>query len=492
MPGVVVNTGVRVGGTGVEVAPSSTFFVVGTALRGRTATPFAVRSMADFENEFGAYDSNCTLHQHIETFFEEGGVRAVVQRLVGPDAEAGSVSLLDVDEDICMTVTAANSGAWSSDINIDIVKTGSTYSLVVKLDDVTVLSSSSLASTADGIALINNLIPHLVVATAGASSLLLDTQNESLSAGDDDIDNVLFTNDVFVAALDNFGDDLGTGAVAIPEKHGSTVWAGLRDHAIASKRIAICSFAEGDNSADAISSAASYGGSSAGDKSAASHMAFYWPSVSAPDGNGGARTISPESYVAAARARNIIANGGPWKPAAGVSSSAKFIVGLVSDGLATKVNKTVGNALDEGRVNAIRVIDGQIRIYGARSASADENNWRYITYRDTVNQIATNCENALEKYVFSPIDSRKNLFGAISSSITTILETVKDNGGLYPMVDALGTQVDRGYSIEVSDALNPITELAQGKIAAKVGVRVAGVADLVTLTITKSSLTAAL
>ena len=60
------------------------------------------------------------------------------------------------------------------------------------------------------------------------------------------------------------------------------------------------------------------------------------------------------------------------------------------------------------------------------------------------------------------------------------------------MVDTLGTQVDRGYSIEVSDALNPITELAQGKIAARVGVRVAGVADLVTLTITKSTLTAAL
>ena len=50
MPGVVVNTGVRVGGTGVEVAPSSTFFVVGTAERGRTATPFVVRSMFVFRH----------------------------------------------------------------------------------------------------------------------------------------------------------------------------------------------------------------------------------------------------------------------------------------------------------------------------------------------------------------------------------------------------------------------------------------------------------
>ena len=492
MPGVVVNTGVRVGGTGVEVAPSSTFFVVGTAFRGRTATPFAIRSMADFENEFGGYDSNCTLHQHLETFFEEGGVRAIVQRLVGPAAAAGSNTFLDVDEDVCMTVTAANPGSWSSSIDVEIVNAGSTFSLAVKVDGVTVVSSSSLASTAAAIALINNTAPHLVVATAGASSLMLDTQTETLSAGDDDIDNGAFTNDDFVEALDNFGDDLGTGAVAIPEKYGSTIWGGLRDHAEATKRIAICGFDEADSADDAITSAGGYAGTTAGEKSAASHVAFYWPMVSAPDGNGGTRTLSPESYVAAVRAKNIIANRGPWKPAAGISSAARFIVGLVSDGSATKVNKSVGNVLDEGRVNAIRIIDGQIRIYGARSVSADENNWRYITYRDTVNQVATTCERALEQYVFSPIDSRKNLFGAISSSITSILDTVKDNGGLYPMVDAFGSQVDRGYSIEVSDALNPITELAQGRIVARVGVRVAGVADLITLTITKSSLTAAL
>ena len=492
MPGVVVNTGVRVGGTGVEVAPSSTFFVVGTAERGRTATPFVVRSMANFEAEFGEYDANCTLHQHIETFFEEGGIRAVVQRLVGPSATKGTVSLLDTANDVCMTLTAANPGAWSSSITVAIVNAGSTFSLVVKVDGVTVVSSSSLSTTAAAIALINNTAPHLVVATAGVSSLILDTQSETLTAGDDDIDNVLFTNANFVAALANFGDDLGTGAVAIPEKNGATIWAGLRDHAADSKRIAICSFAEAGSADEAIAGAANYAGTTSGAKSIASHMAFYWPSVSAPDGNGATRTLSPESYVAAIRAKNIIANSGPWKPAAGVSSSAKFIVGLVNNGVATKVNKTVGNALDVGRVNAIRVIDGQIRIYGARSASADETNWRYITYRDTVNQIATDCESSLEKYVFSPIDSRKNLFGAISSSLTTILEVVKDNGGVYAMVDTLGTQVDRGYSIEVSDALNPITELAKGKIAARVGVRVAGVADLVTLTITKSTLTAAL
>ena len=492
MPGVVVNTGVRVGGTGVEVAPSSTFFVVGTAARGREATPFAVRSMTEFEAEFGQYSSDCTLHQHIETFFGEGGVRAVIQRLVGEDAEAGTVDLIDDDSAVCITLTAANAGAWSSDIEVVIVESGAAYSLTITLDGATVLSSSSLGTAAAGIALINSRIPGLLTATAGASDNNPGTQTETLSPGDDDIDNATFDNDVFVAALDNFGDDLGTGAVAIPEKNGATIWDGLRDHASTTRRIAICGFAEGDTKDDALSDTSGYGGTSTTEKSAAGHLSFYWPSVRVSDGNGSLRTISPESYVAGARARGIIANGGPWKPTAGVSSSSQTVGGLITNGAATKVTKVVGNELDEGRINALRVIDGQVRIYGARSASADETNWRYITYRDTVNQVATSCEAALEQYVFSAIDGRKTLFGSISSSLTSILEVIKDKGGLYAMVDVLGTPIDRGYSIEVSDAINPITELAEGRIAAKVGLRVAGVADMITLTITKSTLTASL
>jgi hypothetical protein len=490
MPGVVVNTGVRVGGVGAETSPSSTFFVVGTAMRGRTSAPVVVRSMQDFEKEYGTYGADYTLHQHVRTFFEEGGVRAVVQRVVGSDAEAGSVNLQDADSDTCITLTAANAGDWSSDVSATVVVDGGEFSISVTLDGVEVLSGAGLASPAEAITLINNSLPHLLVATPGASSNNPDNQTEPLAAGDDDLAGLADSD--FVNALELFSEDYGTGAVAAPEKYGSTIWAGLKSHAVEYRRIAICAFDPDASASQAVSSASAYGGANLSAKSAGGHMAFYWPSLTVPDETGGTMDISPESFVAAVRARNIVANGGPWKPAAGVSSAARFVVGLSNNGAVTKVPKSVGNDLDAGRVNAIRVIDGQIRIYGARSASADEVNWRYITYRDTVNQIATNCEKTLEQFVFSPIDSRKNLFGAVSSSLVSILEAVKDLGGLYAMVDALGTQVDRGYSVEVSDALNPIADLADGKIAARIGVRVAGVVDLITLTITKSSLTAAL
>ncbi len=488
MPGVVVNTGVRVGGAGAEQAPSSTLFVIGTSERGRTSA-FTVRSMSEFVAEYGDYTGEGTLHQHVQAFFEEGGIRATVARLVGPAATSGTLALKDSADATCITLNAANAGDWSENLLVDIANETSTFSITVKLKGVTLLSGT-YSTNAAAIAAVNSTLVGLVTATAGVSSNLPDTGSFDFSAGDADLDAV--TDSIAVTALDEFGDELGTGVVAIPERYGSTIWDGLVAHAEENKRVAFASFSHATSYSAAISAAAAYAGTTDAEKSSYGHIAFFWPQVVVPDGVGGSRSISPESYAAAARARQVIATGGPWKPAAGVTSAARFAVGLSANGTATKVPKTISNALDDGRVNAIRVIDGQIRIYGARSASSDSVNWRYITYRDTVNQIATSCEKAIEQYVFSSIDSRKSLFGAISSSLVSVLETVKNSGGLYPMVDALGNDVDRGYSVEVNDSLNPLPELAEGRIAARVGVRVAGVADLITLTITKSSLTAAL
>ena len=488
MPGVVVNTGVRVGGTGAETAPSSTLFVVGTAERGRL-TAYTVRSMTEFETEYGDYAGDANLHQNLQVFFEEGGIRAVVARVVGATTTKGTLVLSDASSGVTMTLAPAGFGSWSSNLQAVVTNNSTAFDLTLNLKGARIFSGT-FATSAAAIAAIAAQIPHLVVATAGASSLLPATVTASLSAGTSDLNNA--TNTEYIAALAQFGEELGTGAVAMPGKNGAAIWTALRDHAQANKRVALASFVSSASYSAAITSASSYAGSTAAEKNANSHIAFYWPQITVPDGTGGARMLTPEVYVAAVRARQIIATGGPWKAAAGVASAARFITNLESNGGATRVSKTIGNALDEGRVNALRIIDGQIRIYGARSASGDNVNWRYITYRDSVNQISTRCEESLEQFVFSSIDTRNTLFGSVSSALVSVLEEVKNNGGLYAMVDGLGNEIDRGYSVEVSDALNPIANLATGQVVARLGVRVAGVADLITLTVTKSSLTATL
>jgi hypothetical protein len=221
-----------------------------------------------------------------------------------------------------------------------------------------------------------------------------------------------------------------------------------------------------------------------GAKSDYGHLAFYWPWVKVPDGAGGSRTISPEGYVAAARADAVNASG-PWRPPAGSVSTARFVTGLNQT-----VTKAIGDSLDVYRINALRVIDGAVRVYGARSASADEVNWKYITFRDTVNLVSSTAEAALEQYTFSVIDARKTVFGKINSALVSIMEDIRAKGGLYELADSRGIPVDRGYSVEVSDAINPVADLANGIIKARVGLRVNAVSDQIQVTITKSTLTA--
>jgi hypothetical protein len=171
-------------------------------------------------------------------------------------------------------------------------------------------------------------------------------------------------------------------------------------------------------------------------------------------------------------------------PGAGLLSEALFVEGLV-----TYVNSATGDGLDEKRINALRKIGNTIRVYGARSASPDEANWRFLSNRDTVNYIAWEAEDRLEDYVFSTIDARGSLFSRIEAALIGLLDPIRLKGGLYEAFDSDGNQVDPGYSVEVSDEINPIVNLAQGKVSAIVNVRVSSVGDQISVTITKSNLT---
>jgi len=195
-------------------------------------------------------------------------------------------------------------------------------------------------------------------------------------------------------------------------------------------------------------------------------------------------TISPEGYVAAKRsiAHNSV---GAWQAYAGLNSVGSFVTGV-----ATSIGKADGDTLDEGYINAIRVIQGAVRIYGARSASTDITNFRYITARDTLNYIVSEAEKSLEDLVFSTIDGRRTVFGRVEARLIALLDPLRTEGGLYEAFDAEGNQIDAGYSVEVSDALNPVTQLATGTVKAKVGVRVSSVADRIEVEIVKSNLTA--
>lgn len=479
MPGVVVTTGVRTGPSGVVIAPSSTWFVAGTAERGPTTVAKAVASLAEFETYYGDYNSSFTLHQQVQTYFEEGGARAYIARTVGASTTSGTLSLNASGAVPSLLLTAANGGVWSSRVEVE-VAVGVSSGFIVKIyfDDVLQFSTGDVADVTAAVNKINGSAVAAIYVTATAtvpSNVLVVAAKTALGAG---VAGASPTAAQLVTALTLFTSNLGAGAVSIVDQFGTTIYDGIIAHAAANNRIAILGFDPASSSSAAISTAAAY----AADTNAGG-AAFYFPHVQIPGLAGTTLSISPEGYVAAKR--SIAHNSyGSWQAGAGLISQADYLTGLASS-----VDKTTGDALDAARVNAIRVIQGTIRIYGARSVSSDETNFRYITYKDTLNYIVVEAERLLEDLVFSTIDGRRTIFGRVEARLIGLLDPIRSAGGLFAAFDGDGNQIDPGYSVEVSDALNPVVQLATGLVKAKCGVRVSSVGDRIEVEVVKSNLT---
>lgn len=482
MPGVVISTSVRTGPSSATVRESSQLFVVGEAERGPSDEPILVESLVDFEAVFGGYVSGTYLHPTIETFFEEGGTRAYIGRVVGPAATVGELTLLSASAADVITLTANGAGAWSADLSVVVTQPtpGSTFKVNLYYEDELVYSTGTVSSAAQAVGRINSstVAAQYVTAAVDNDALIPATLGDTnFSAGS--ADSASITDAMYVTALELFNDSLGSGAVTCPESSTTEVRNGLVAHANAYSRIALLFGGETDSVSTIKATAVDVQ-----TENNAEHAAIYYPWVEVPTSTAGVtRFIPPVGYVAGKRA---IAHNtkGAHLPAAGLLSVAKFVVGLKTD-----INKTVGDDLDENYVNAIRVIQNTIRIYGARSCSSDITNFRYITQQDVVNTIVTECYRSIEDVVFSTIDGRNTVFADIESRLIAVLASVEATGALYPAFTPAGVLIDRGWTAKCNPSLNPSSQLATGLVKASVGVRVSSIGDKIEIDIVKSNLT---
>jgi hypothetical protein len=485
------------------VRESSQLFVVGLAQRGPTNDAVLVQSIAEFENTFGGFVSYSYLHPTVETFFEEGGTQAYVCRVAGETPTTATLALKDATDNTVLTIDANGPGAWGEDVSVQVTNTptGDLFAVILRYQDEVIYSTGNVSTPAQAAGRINlnPIASRYVVATATPGentkpAVLVDT---NLVGGDDDLDSV--SDDSLIAGLEAFNDALGAGAVAIPDgetatrlasggpvtdydgtgKAGQDVSAALIAHANANNRIAILHCGAADTPANAIAKSEELKTEEHGE-----HAALYYPWVSVPTGNAGVFSlIPPDGYVAAKRA--LAHNqSGAQVPAAGLISSSRFVSGTAAD-----VNKTAGDALDAQNINAIRVIQNSVRVYGARSLSLDTENFRYITTQEIINHIVVEAQRSLEDLVFGVIDGRDTIFSAITSRLIAILAPLREQGAIFQAFDANGKKIDNGYTVRCDSALNPVSQLAGGTVKAKIGVRTSSVGDKIEVDIIKSNLT---
>ena len=499
MPGVQITTAVRTGPAVTGVAPDSTFFVVGETERGKQNKAVLVTSLDDYITEFGGYEADKHTYNSVRIFFEEGGANCYVSRAADATWAPATVLLSDATEATeGITVTAAGSGLWGNDVQVVVSSGAGVFSVEVQYgtDNTVVASNSSLTTIAGAIEWFENSTAAkryvqvaLAAGTDGTNALAAGTY--SLSGGTE-------TAAVAVAgitsALAAFTEELGGGCVAAPgfaTGSDTSLYDALKTHAVTQNRIALLSFAKGASKNDAVSNSESYGAS---DDTGHENVAMFFPWVTFPSGTGVTLSSSPEAYVAAVRSKTHNSTG-PWKAYAGVDSNARFITGV-----ATALSKSEGDELDVARVNPVRIISNDVRIYGARSHAgtatatrdARQAQWRFITARETINYVVNQANVALEPLVFSTIDGRKTIYADITAALQSVLEPVRIAGGLYEGFSPTGKRLDYGYTIKVDDTLNPPSQLESGLVKAQVGIRVSSIGDKINVNIIKSNLTTAL
>lgn len=485
MPGVVISTALRTGPSVPLVNAASQAFFVGLAERGPSGESVLCTTFEEFRNVFGEYASYSLLYPTVEMFFEEGGTQCHISRVVGSSATTGTLSIDDAEGDPSVVLAANGPGDWSSTISAQVVAgtVANTIAIKIFVNDVQVATTGNCTSAAQAIGKLNlhAEASKYIIASAGTSTLIPATMNAAANLSEGDDDRAAVVDATYVAGLNVFNDALGTGAVSCPESYGSTVYAALLTHANEHSRVAIL---HGASNAT-ISGIKTFAQTVIANEDNLEHGALYFPWVYAPTQVAGVnRLLPPDGYVAAKRSK-IVNSTGAHVPNAGVNAEANFVNGVVTD-----IDRANGDSLDEQSVNAIRVISNTVRIYGARSLSQDTTNFRYVTSQDVINGIVTDAYRALEPLVFSPIDGRGAVFAGIEARLISVLEGYRIGGALFEAFDANGQRIDYGYTVKCDATLNPTSQLADGKIRAKIGVRVSSIGDRIDVEIVKSSLTA--
>lgn len=477
--GVEITTSVRPGTSNTGVT-SGRFHIAGLTEKGPSDGARVVRSRAQFESIYGVrtpYSS--AVYDTARMYWEEGGDELIMSRAVGAGATKGSLSLLDSAGVATLKVSALDAGAHSTGTTVEVLAgTAGTFSIKVRSNGVLVGNFLNLATPAAAVEAAGAseyvTVSDLGATTAAPGNNPVVLAATPLSAGTDDRGSV--TTATMIAALESAGRELDGAAVAVPGYSVDVIGEDLLAHAAEYKKVALMSFDAATTLEEAVATAP------VTDRVNGSYGAVIFPHVVVPDGNG-TRTVSPEGYAAAARAR-AHASTGFWQAPPGDRSLARWIVG-------TSVPLDIVNieALDENNINGILTMANRPRLYGWSSLSEDRDAFALLSTRDTLNNVGARLRRELEEFVFTTIDGKGHLLSKVESAATGVLANVASAGGFYPRY-ANGERVDPGYSVTVDETLNTSSSLANNEVRVGIGVRLSPMAKSIFVEIIKVPLNA--
>lgn len=489
-PGVFIEE-IERGPRPIEGVGTSTAAFLGETERGQTR-PRLVTSINQYERHFGgAFGDDKYVPYAVTGFFDNGGRRAFICRIVGDGGATAGLSAGGLD------LVASGPGAWGNRLHIKLTEGSSTIgtprsatSTVFRLQVAywnadapggaypdpfdpaqnAVLPRPSLIEDFNDLEFANSTSPdYYGKRLQDASALIrLATLNPPPLPAMPQAGLTPFAGGADGAApeLDNFiGDDVnsnlrtGLKALELDDYREVALVAapGVTDPLTVKAVYEHCErnrfrFAVIDCAAN-LSDAASIDPQSA--LSATKYAAYYYPHIGVGDLRTGARKLIPPSgHILGVYARTDNERG-VWKAPANEDLRGVFDLEYVVDTGTQEI-------LNPRGVNAIRRFPGRgIKVWGARTLS-DNSLWKYVSVRRLFIFLEHSIYNGTQWVVFEPNDEK--LWARVADTIRLFLRTQWRNGAM------MGVTEDEAFIIKCDRSTMTQDDILNGRLVCEIGI----------------------
>ncbi|MCU0541086.1 MAG: phage tail sheath subtilisin-like domain-containing protein [Oscillatoriaceae cyanobacterium Prado104] len=195
------------------------------------------------------------------------------------------------------------------------------------------------------------------------------------------------------------------------------------------------------------------------------YAALYLPWIQVFDpATKGLKPVPPSGHIAGIYARVDTQRGVHKAPA------NEVVIGALE--LSQKISKNQQDGLNPQGVNCIRDLNGNIRVWGARTIGGDANGeFKYINIRRLFNYLRESIDEGTQWTVFEP--NSPDLWARIRRTVTAFLLTVWRSGALF------GNTPEQAFFVKCDEENNPPEVRDAGQVIIEIGVAVVKPAEFV-------------
>lgn len=485
-------------------ALADSLFIALLAERGPANVPVLITSMARFEELFGqatrfADGSRASMgYEVLRRYFDLGGPRAWVLRVVGAGAAVAEMDLVDRAGSPLDTlkVKAKGPGAWIEGYKI-IIADGAqagTFKLTVQTAaSVTLETWDNITLTVQGLARVNDGSAYIELVNLGSATAAPDNRPAvgtfTFTSGAGGVDD----NEPAAALI--VGTDSGStktglkafrrrmygrGFVCAPDLDSdATVKAELKAQSEAFFRVLLTSSAAGASSATAITDRTT--------NLNAFNAGYYYPRAVAQNSFADRLEAVPLVGDVAALWALAVERFGPGKAPAG----ADFVIrGALETGAGGQplVDEGVAEALVANGVNPIWDRNGSgVCVWGARAASSDAA-WRYLHAAYLWCLIGDTFQALLDALTYDIADGL--FFTQVRQSLRAYMEELHAARAFRGELPPEGEQADpasHAFGLQCDESMLSAGDREQGNVRVRCWFRPAGTAETVLIELAKQS-----